>query len=70
MNEQEQLKLLCERMGAPSEQAEIMARQLAKRADQLAASRGISRVDAMAYLLEVLVRGRNGDGPEPSLSTD
>lgn len=63
MTEHEQLVQLCERMGAPREQVETMARQLAKRADQLAASRGISRIEAMDHLLKLLIAGRNGEGP-------
>ena len=69
MNEHEQLTQLCEKMGAPKEQAEIMARQLAKRADQLSATRGISRVEAMAQLLQVVVKGRSGEGPDPGATT-
>lgn len=64
MTEHEQLVQLCERMGAPKPQAETMARQLGKRADQLATERGLSRVEAMAHLLQVLVKGRNGEGPD------
>jgi hypothetical protein len=62
-SEHEQLVALCEKMGAPRPQAETMARQLAKRADQLVAERGLSRVAAMQYLLDVLIRGRSGEGP-------
>lgn len=61
MTEHEQLVALCEKMGAGSAQAETMARQLAKRADQLSAERGISRVEAMAHLLQLLIKGRNGE---------
>lgn len=64
MTEHEQLLQLCERMGAPHAQAETMARQLSKRADQLVETRGLSRVDAMAYLLQLLIKGRNGEGPD------
>jgi len=64
MTEHEQLVQLCEKMGAPRSQAETMARQLAKRADQLVATRGISRIEAMGHLLKVLVKGRNGEGPD------
>jgi hypothetical protein len=63
MTEHEQLIALCEKMGATKPQAETMAGQLAKRADQLVIERRISRVEAMKYLLDVLVRGRNGEGP-------
>ncbi|MND09873.1 hypothetical protein D3C83_335320 [compost metagenome] len=40
-----------------------MARQLIKRADQLAAERGQPREEAMAYLLRVVVQGRSGEVP-------
>jgi hypothetical protein len=63
MNEQEQLVALCMKMGAHRSQAEIMASQLAKRADQLAAARGLTRVAAMAHLLQLLVKGRSGEVP-------
>jgi hypothetical protein len=64
MSELEQLTELCERMGAPRAQAETMAAQLAKRATQLAAERGIAREVAMARLLEAVVKGRAGVAPE------
>lgn len=63
MSEHEQLVELCRRLGASGEQAETMARQLAKRADQLAAERAITRTEAMRYLLEVVVKGRAGEAP-------
>lgn len=63
MTEEEQLVQLCERMGSPREQAEIMARQLMKRADQLSATRNITRVEAMSHLLQLLLKGRKGEGP-------
>ncbi|PTY08608.1 hypothetical protein DB347_03260 [Opitutaceae bacterium EW11] len=66
MTEHEQLVQLCVGLGSPQAQAEIMAKQLAKRVDQLAATRGISRVEAMRHLLEVLVKGRMGEGPDGS----
>ncbi len=40
-----------------------MARQLLKRADQIAAGRGISREAATAQLLQILVQGRQGNVP-------
>lgn len=63
MSELEQLTQLCERLGAPRVQAATMAAQLAKRADQLAAERGLTREAALASLLEVLVKGRAGEVP-------
>jgi hypothetical protein len=64
MNELSQLTALCERLGAPPAQAATMASQLAKRAGQLAAERGMSRDEALRGLLEVLVKGRSGEVPE------
>jgi hypothetical protein len=63
MNERDQLIQLCLKLGSERAQAETMAAQLAKRADQLAAERGIDRTEAMSYLLQLLVKGRNGETP-------
>jgi hypothetical protein len=64
MDELARLTELCRRLGAPtSEQAETMARQLQKRADQLAQERGLTREAAMQHLLTVLVHGRRGEVP-------
>jgi hypothetical protein len=63
MSEHDQLVALCRKMGAAPAQADAMAAQLAKRADQLAAERGITRVDAMAHLLQLVVKGRSGEAP-------
>ncbi len=63
MSELTQLTELCRRMGAPRPQAEAMARQLIKRTDQLAAERGQTREEVMAYLLRLVVQGRNGSVP-------
>lgn len=63
MTELEQLAQLCERLGAPRAQAETMAAQLAKRATQLAAERGVTREVALARLLELVVKGRAGEVP-------
>ena len=59
----EKLTTLCRNMGAGEQQAATMAKQLIKRADQLAIERDISRVAAMEYLLELLVSGRQGEVP-------
>lgn len=64
--ELEQLTTLCARLGAAPAQAETMARQLLKRADQLAAERGIARTDALGQLIEVVIRGRSGEPPPPA----
>ena len=63
MTELEQLTELCERLGAPRTQAAVMAAQLLKRAEQLAAERGITRETALRGLLEVVVKGRAGEVP-------
>ena len=64
MDELAQLTQLCRRLGAPTDaQAETMARQLQKRAEQLAAERGLTREAAMAHLLNVVVHGRRGETP-------
>jgi hypothetical protein len=61
MSELEQLTEACQRLGAPRPQAETMAAQLLKRADQLAAERGIAREAALAHLLKIVVQGRAGE---------
>lgn len=63
MTELEQLTQLCERLGASPQQAATMAAQLLKRADQLAAERGISHADALAHLLKLVQMGRAGQAP-------
>ncbi len=64
MNELVRLTQLCRRLGAPSDaQAETMARQLMKRADQLATERNLTREEAMQHLLSVLAHGRAGEVP-------
>lgn len=64
MNEQAQLTRLCGNLGATPAQAEAMARQLIKRADQLVAERGQTREEVMAYLLRLVVQGRSGEVPK------
>lgn len=59
----EKLTTLCVRLGAPPAQAATMAAQLLKRAEQLAAERGIERTAALAYLIDLVVKGRNGETP-------
>ncbi len=63
MTELEQLTQLCERLGATSVQAPTMAAQLLKRAEQIAAERGVTRDIALKSLLEVVVKGRAGEVP-------
>jgi hypothetical protein len=64
MDELAQLTALCRRLGAATDaQAEVLARQLLKRADQLSAERGVAREAALKHLLDVLVSGRRGEVP-------
>jgi hypothetical protein len=68
MTEQEQLAQLCEQLGASRAQAVTMAAQLLKRAEQLAAERGVTREVALKGLLDVVVKGRAGEVPSEFLS--
>uniref|UniRef100_UPI004049DD1F galactokinase n=1 Tax=Cephaloticoccus sp. TaxID=1985742 RepID=UPI004049DD1F len=61
MNELDQLTALCVKLGAEPGAAATMAAQLQKRATQFATERGVTREEAMHYLLEVLVKGRAGE---------
>lgn len=61
MNELDQLTELCVKLGAERGAAVTMAAQLQKRATQFASERGVTREQAMHYLLEVLVKGRQGE---------
>lgn len=63
MDDIKQLSRLCERLGAPRAQADTMARQLLKRAEQLAAERGQTREQALERLLRLTVQGRSGEVP-------
>ena len=65
MNEADfaQLTALCRRLGAEPTQAGTMAAQLVKRAGQLAAERGITPTAALGYLVELVIKGRNGETP-------
>jgi hypothetical protein len=63
MNELEQLTELCRRLGAAPEQAAPMAAQLLKRSEQLAQERGWERTAALAYLIDLVVKGRRGESP-------
>jgi hypothetical protein len=63
MTELEQLTQLCETLGAPRQQAAVMAAQLLKRAGQLAEERGIPKETALKGLLEVMIKGRAGEVP-------
>lgn len=63
MTDVEQLEQLCVKLGAGPGQARAMAAQLLKRAGQLAGERKISRTEALGYLLDLVVKGRNGEAP-------
>jgi len=65
MTEFDQLTQLCERLGASAAQARTMAAQLLKRADQLAAERGIAREAALKGLLDLVIKGRAGEVAGP-----
>lgn len=64
MNEQEQVTQLFQAMGAPPAQAQVMAAQLLKRADQLAIQRGTTRELELSRLLELVAKGRAGGSGE------
>jgi hypothetical protein len=64
MTEQEQLAQLCRQLGATPAQAPIMAAQLLKRAEQLAAERGVTREIALKSLVDLVVHGRGGEVPK------
>ena len=62
--EEMQLQAVFRNLGAGERQANVMARQTLKRANQIAAERGVSRAEALRGLLEVVVAGRSGEVPE------
>lgn len=64
MDELSELAGFCRRLGAPPDQALMMARQISKRAGQLAIDRKLSREEAMAYLLQLVAQGRAGELPK------
>jgi hypothetical protein len=64
MDELTQLAEYCRKLGAPPGQAEIMARQLLKRAGQLAIERQQSREEALGCLLRLVAQGHNGEVPK------
>lgn len=64
MNEREQLIRLCAKLGATTPAAAAtMADQLIKRCDQLTEQRGIPRMEAMEYLLNLVTKGAQGEAP-------
>lgn len=62
-NEQEQLAALFARLGASPAQARTMAAQVQKRCDQWVKERGMPREEAMATLLQMVIKGRQGETP-------
>ncbi len=59
-DETEKIASVFENLGAQKPQAKIMAAQLLKRADQMAKERNIPRLEALNYLLQVTIAGRDG----------
>ncbi len=51
------------RLGATQAQAPIMAHQILRRADQIAAERGVERAEALSHLLNIVASGRQGITP-------
>lgn len=59
-------------LGADERAAGVMARQLLKRADQMAKERSTTRIEALDYLLKVTIAGREGhvyEGQPPGNGT-
>jgi len=54
------IKSLFLQMGAPEEQAEVMASQLLKRAGQIASERDISIIETVEILLKQVVEAQQG----------
>lgn len=63
MSELQKIAAIFTKMGVGNQQAETMATQLSKRADQLMETRGCSRLVAMEYLLSLTVSGAQGTPP-------
>ncbi|HWD19211.1 MAG TPA: hypothetical protein VHB20_08015 [Verrucomicrobiae bacterium] len=51
----DEIAIVLTRLGCPPEKAPILAAQLSKRADQLAAQKNRTREDALAHLLKLMV---------------
>ena len=60
MDEVRQLAKVFENLGAEPPQAQTMARQILRRADQLAEEKHISRVESLDRLMRLCVRGFHG----------
>lgn len=59
-SEIDRIGMIFQRLGAPEGQARIMARQLFRRAEQLAEEQGRPVPETLAPLLEKAVQGRMG----------
>ncbi|MCH2035688.1 MAG: hypothetical protein MK120_01910 [Puniceicoccaceae bacterium] len=59
-----QVTALFEQLGAQTEQASVLAKQLLKRAEQLSIERKISLVESTDSLLRQVIRARQGLPPE------
>ena len=59
-NELAEIACILVNLGAPEKQAEVMASQLLKRADQIARQRDISKIEATESLLKQVLEARQG----------
>jgi N-acetylglutamate synthase-like GNAT family acetyltransferase len=59
-NEVAEIACIFVNLGAPKKQAEVMASQLIKRAEQIAQERDISKVEATERLLKQVLEARQG----------
>ena len=61
MDETSQLAKVFENLGAPGGKARTMARQLLRRAEQIAAEQKISKVESLDRLIRLCVKGFHGE---------
>jgi len=66
MENWQQIATVFVRHGAGQAQAETMARQLTRRAGQLAKERGTTEVEELRQLLNASIRGAKGENPYDS----
>ena len=59
-NEVAEIACIFVNLGAPEKQAEVMASQLLKRAEQIAQERDISKIEATESLLKQVLKARQG----------
>ncbi|MBK1876888.1 hypothetical protein [Pelagicoccus mobilis] len=64
MSELDQVTALLVNFGADEVQAKVMAAQLLKRSEQISEEKGVSKVEALAGLLELVKAGRSGESYE------